>query len=135
MNLRDRIGYDAGSARLKEALAWAAANGFHYRDFNADRTANHLLAWNDERVKAVRATCERHEIQLGLRTACAVNVAELSPLVSDAVDATIDHVQSSRQDLSAGEVRNRLAAYGPTCSPRGGGDPHRGCSSTSSRIS
>ncbi len=30
-----------------------------------------------------------------------------------AIDATIDHVQSSRQGLSAGEVRNRLAAYGP----------------------
>ncbi|HEX9869347.1 MAG TPA: HAD-IC family P-type ATPase, partial [Candidatus Tectomicrobia bacterium] len=29
------------------------------------------------------------------------------------VDATIDHVKSSRQGLSAAEVRSRLAAYGP----------------------
>jgi hypothetical protein len=37
MNLRDRIGYDAGGTRLEDALAWAAANAFHYIDFNADR--------------------------------------------------------------------------------------------------
>ncbi len=30
-----------------------------------------------------------------------------------AVDATIGHVKSSRQGLSAGQVRSRLAAYGP----------------------
>ena len=29
------------------------------------------------------------------------------------VDAAIDRVQSSRQGLSAGEARSRLAAYGP----------------------
>jgi magnesium-transporting ATPase (P-type) len=63
--------------------------------------------------EAARATCERHELHLGLHTASAVDVAERSPLVSDAVDATVDHFQSSRQCLSAGEVRNRLAAYGP----------------------
>jgi Cation transporter/ATPase, N-terminus len=30
-----------------------------------------------------------------------------------AIDATIDDVQSSRQGLSAGEVRSRLAVYAP----------------------
>jgi sugar phosphate isomerase/epimerase len=35
----------------------------------------------------VHTTCERHGIHLGLHTASAVNVAELSPFVSDAVDA------------------------------------------------
>jgi sugar phosphate isomerase/epimerase len=86
MSVRDRIGYDAGGTRLEDALAWAGANGLHYLDFNADRAANHLQSWSDERVKAIRATCERHEIHLGLHTASAVNVAELSPFVSDAVD-------------------------------------------------
>lgn len=87
VSVRDRMGYDAGGTRLEDALAWAAANDFHYLDFNADRAANHLQSWSDERVKAVRTTCERHEIHLGLHTASAVNVAELSPFVSEAVDA------------------------------------------------
>jgi sugar phosphate isomerase/epimerase len=86
MNVRDRIGYDAGGTHLEDALAWAAAHGFHYVDFNADRTANHLQSWSDERVRAVRQTCTQHDIHLGLHTASAVNVAELSPFVSDAVD-------------------------------------------------
>ena len=87
MNLRDRIGYDAGGTRLEDALAWAAANALHYVDFNADRGSNRLDAWSDERIQAVRDTCARHDIHLGLHTASAVNVAELSPYVSDAVDA------------------------------------------------
>lgn len=86
MNLRDRIGYDAGGTRLEDALAWAAANALHYVDFNADRGPNHLNSWSDERIQAVRNTCARHDIHLGLHTASAVNVAELSPYVSDAVD-------------------------------------------------
>ena len=44
MNLRDRIGYDAGGTRLEGALAWAAANALHYVDFNADRGSNRLDA-------------------------------------------------------------------------------------------
>jgi sugar phosphate isomerase/epimerase len=87
MSLRDRIGYDAGGTRLEDALAWAAANGLHHVDFNADRAANHLGSWSDERVRAVRETCARHDIHLGLHTASAVNVAELTSFVSDAVDA------------------------------------------------
>jgi sugar phosphate isomerase/epimerase len=87
MNFRDRIGYDAGGTRLEDALAWAGANGIHYVDFNADRAANHLPSWDDTRVRAVREVCDRHDIHLGLHTASAVNVAEYSPFVADAVDA------------------------------------------------
>src|SRR5262245_28166852 len=87
MSLRERIGYDAGSTRLEDALAWATTNALHYVDFNADRGPNHLSSWSPERIKAVRDTCARHDIHLGLHTASAVNVAELSPYVSDAVDA------------------------------------------------
>jgi sugar phosphate isomerase/epimerase len=87
MNFRDRIGYDAGGMRLEEALAWAGTNALHYVDFNADRAANHLDSWSDARVRAVRDTCARDDIHLGLHTASAVNVAEVSPYVSDAVDA------------------------------------------------
>jgi sugar phosphate isomerase/epimerase len=86
MTLQDRIGFDAGGARLEDALQWAAANAFHFVDFNADTKANDLRSWSEERVRAVRRTCERSEIHLGLHTLSAVNVAETSPYVSDAVD-------------------------------------------------
>jgi sugar phosphate isomerase/epimerase len=85
--LRDRIGFDAGGRRLEDALAWAAQHGFHHVDFNADLEPNHLVTgWDDARVRAVRATCERHAIHLGLHTSSAVNVAEYAPVVAEAVD-------------------------------------------------
>ena len=86
MSLRDRIGFEAGSTRLEDALEWAAANEFHYVDFNANRQPNHLGSWSDDRVRAVRETCERYDIHLGIHTSSAVNGAEFSPFVSEAVD-------------------------------------------------
>jgi sugar phosphate isomerase/epimerase len=55
-------------------------------DFNADTGANYLAAWSDERIRSVRETCYRQDIHLGLHTTSGVNVAELAPFVSDAVD-------------------------------------------------
>ena len=86
-SLHDRIGFDAGGMRLEDAVAWAATHGFHYVDFNADQQPNHLECWDAARVHAVRQQCERHDIHLGLHTLSAVNIAEFSPCVSDAVDA------------------------------------------------
>src|SRR5712691_4917567 len=50
MTLRDRIGFDAGSRELEQALAWAARHAFHYLDFNADVGPNHLDRWSADRV-------------------------------------------------------------------------------------
>jgi sugar phosphate isomerase/epimerase len=86
MSLRDRMGFDAGGMRLEEALAWAIAHHFHYVDFNADRPPNRLDTWDTARLRAVREQCVRHDIQVGLHTLSAVNVAEFSPYVSEAVD-------------------------------------------------
>jgi sugar phosphate isomerase/epimerase len=86
MSLRDRIGFDAGANRLEDALNWAAQNAFHYLDFNADTGANRLDRWPDDRIRAVRQSCDRHRIHIGLHTLSAVNVAEFSPFVSVAVD-------------------------------------------------
>lgn len=97
MDFKDRIGHDAGTNRLEDALTWAAANGIHYIDLNADIGPNLLSTWTDERVKGVRATCQQHDIHLGLHTLSGVNVAEYSPVMSDAVDeylkANIDLAQ------------------------------------------
>ena len=86
MNLRDRIGLDVGANRLEDALEWAVAHGFYYLDFNADIGPNHLEAWAKDRLRAVRQTCDRNGVHLGLHTLSGVNAAEFSPYVSRGVD-------------------------------------------------
>jgi sugar phosphate isomerase/epimerase len=85
-SFRDRIGFDSGATPLEETLAWASEHAFHYVDFNADRPPNILTNWDDVRVAAVRAACERHDIHLGLHTQSSINVAEYAPFLSEAVD-------------------------------------------------
>src|SRR2546425_1172223 len=93
-SLRDRIGFDAGATRLEDALEWAVHHGFRHVDFNADRL-HRLDPWEAERVRALRETCARHGIHLGLHTLSGVNVAEFSACVSAGVDAylraNVDH--------------------------------------------
>jgi sugar phosphate isomerase/epimerase len=86
MNFKDRIGYDAGATRLEDAVQTAIAHNFHYLDFNADTGPNRLDSWSNDRVTLVRNICKEHGIYLSLHTASAVNVAELSPFVDEAVD-------------------------------------------------
>src|SRR5262245_13049640 len=90
MTLRDRIGVDLGGRRrLEDGLAWAAANRVHYVDMCLEGAPDHPNApatWTAERIAAMRATCERHGIHLGLHSASAVNVAETSPLLAEAAD-------------------------------------------------
>ena len=88
--LRDRIGYDAGVARLEEALATAAAHGFRYLDFNADQGPNRLDNWDDRRVAAVMLAAQAGGITLTLHTASSVNIAEFSPYVDAAVDRYLE---------------------------------------------
>jgi sugar phosphate isomerase/epimerase len=87
MNLKDRIGIDLGRRiRLEEGIEWAARNGVRYLDIQLDTAANALTTFDDARAAAVRTACERHGIHLGLHTLSAVNVAEYSPFVSEAMD-------------------------------------------------
>lgn len=90
MPLKNRIGYDAGETRLENALATAAVNAFPYLNFNADRGPNRLDNWDAARVAAVTAAAGRHGITLTLHTASAVNIAEFSPFVDDAVDRYLE---------------------------------------------
>jgi len=88
MSLRDRIGIDLGrKIRLEEGIAWAAANGVRYIDIQLDTAANALTTFDERRAAGVRAALEKHGVHLGLHTLSAVNVAEYSPHVGDAVDA------------------------------------------------
>jgi sugar phosphate isomerase/epimerase len=87
MNLRDRIGIDISRRlKLEDGIEWAAQHGIRYIDIQLDTAANAFTSFDDKRAAGVRAACEKHSIHLGLHTLSAVNVAEYSPYVSDAVE-------------------------------------------------
>jgi sugar phosphate isomerase/epimerase len=87
MTLRERIGIDlGGKVRLEAGLAWAAEHGFRYVDICVDNAPNEIGSFDDARAKGVRDPLDRHGIHLGLHTLSAVNVAETSPFLRDAVD-------------------------------------------------
>ena len=87
-SLRDRIGVDIGRRlRLEDGLDWAARNQVRYVDIQLDTGANAFTRFDPARADAIRGRCERDGIHLGLHTLSAINVAEYSPLVSEAVDA------------------------------------------------
>jgi sugar phosphate isomerase/epimerase len=88
-NLKYRLGTGPGGPNLEDGLAWAAANDFHFLDFNADHGANALGTWDADRVRKVREYCDAHDLHLGIHTLSGVNVAEFSPYMSEAVDAYI----------------------------------------------
>ena len=87
MDLRDRIGIDISRRlKLEDAIEWAAQHGVRYIDIQLDTAANAFTSFDDKRASGVRKACEQHGIHLGLHTLSAVNVAEYSPYVSDAVE-------------------------------------------------
>src|ERR1700682_4734563 len=77
-DLRYRLGTGPGGPNIEEGMAWAAANDFHFLDFNADHGPNALGTWDDDRVRKVRQLAEQHDLHLGIHTLPAVNVAEFS---------------------------------------------------------
>jgi sugar phosphate isomerase/epimerase len=87
MALKDRIGIDIGRrAKLEDGIAWAAEHGVRYIDIQLDTAANAITTFDDRRAGKVRESLEKHGLQLGLHTLSAVNVAEYSPFVGDAVE-------------------------------------------------
>jgi sugar phosphate isomerase/epimerase len=86
MKLLDRIGVDISRRlKLEDAIEWAAKNGLRHIDIQLDTGENALPKFDTKRCTAVRKLLDQHGIALGLHTNSAVNVAEYSPLVSDAV--------------------------------------------------
>ena len=91
MSLHDRIGIDIGrKLPLEDAVAWAAAHRVRFVDVQLDTGANALGTIDERRAAALRASCERHGVHLGLHTASAVNVAEYAPYVGDAVERYLE---------------------------------------------
>lgn len=88
MKLVDRIGVDIGRRmKLEDGIEWAARNGVRFIDIQLDTGANAVTTFDEARCRAIRAALDKHGIHLGLHTLSAVNVAEYSPFLSDAVDA------------------------------------------------
>lgn len=105
MGLQERIGIDLGrKIRLEDGVEWAARHGVRFIDCEIDSEPNALLSFDDERAAGVRKLCERHGVRLGLHTLSAVNVAETSPFVSDAVDAYLRAYIEAARRLDAGWI-------------------------------
>jgi sugar phosphate isomerase/epimerase len=86
VKLRDRIGIDISRRlKLEDAIEWAAKNGLKHIDIQLDTGENALPKFDTKRCAGVRKLLDKHGIALGLHSNSAVNVAEYSPVVSDAV--------------------------------------------------
>lgn len=87
MNIRDRIGIDIGrKLSVEDAVQWAIDNDVTFIDCQIDVAPNALESFTEERCAPIREKCAANGIHLGLHTLSGVNVAEISPLVSEAVD-------------------------------------------------
>jgi sugar phosphate isomerase/epimerase len=87
MALLDRIGIDFGRRMpMEDAIDWAAAHDVRFIDIQLDTGANRVNEIDDARAAAIRAQAEKAGVTLGLHTLSAVNVAEYSPFLSEAVD-------------------------------------------------
>ena len=86
MKLIDRIGVDVGRRlKLEDAIDWAAKGGLRHIDIQLDTGKNAMPLFDAKRCAGVRKLLDKHGLKLGLHTNSAVNVAEYSPVVSDAV--------------------------------------------------
>ncbi len=87
-SLRARIGIDVGTKlRIEDAIAWAEQHDIDAIDVQLDLGANAFTRIDRTRAARIRSECDRLGLHLGLHTSSAVNVAEMAPLVGDAVDS------------------------------------------------
>lgn len=85
---RERFGYNAPATRaVEDSIRWAHEQGLRRLDFNADDGLNGLATFDDARVASLKALCRETGVRISIHTRSAVNNAELSPYVSEAVDA------------------------------------------------
>lgn len=87
LSLFHRIGMDVGRIMAAEdAIRWAAANDVRFLDVQCDLAPN-AMADMPARARAIRDLCAETGVMLGLHSLSGVNVAEVSPFVSEAADA------------------------------------------------
>lgn len=100
-----RIGIDVGEKLpLEDAVNWALQHGVRIIDVQLDGGDNAFTRIDAARGRRIRDQCERDGIRLGLHTSSAVNVAEMAPLVGDAVDAYLKAYIDAAIMLGAGWI-------------------------------
>src|SRR5579862_4386147 len=100
-----RIGIDVGEKLpLEDAVDWASRHGVRIIDVQLDGGENAFTRIDAARAGRIRDRCERDGIRLGLHTSSAVNVAEMAPLVGDAVDAYLRAYVDAAASLGAGWI-------------------------------
>ncbi|HEV7264459.1 MAG TPA: TIM barrel protein [Falsiroseomonas sp.] len=105
MSLFERIGVDVGRRlKLEDAIAWAAENKVRHIDIQLDTGANAVNTFDADRARGIRAALEKHHVHLGLHTLSAVNVAEYSPFLSEAVDSYMKAYIDAMPMLGAGSI-------------------------------
>jgi sugar phosphate isomerase/epimerase len=83
---RDRIGVDVGRrVPAEDAVDWAIRNDVRFFEICLDPDPE-LLTDGAARAKTIRDKLEGSGVALGLHTLSAVNMAENSPIISEAVD-------------------------------------------------
>lgn len=91
MSLRDRIGIDLGKRfAFEDAIDWASANDVRVINIGLDGPQNDPATLTDARVEKIREKAAAAGVKIGLHTLSAVNTAEDSPFVRDAVDAYLE---------------------------------------------
>ena len=100
-----RIGIDVGEKLpLEDAILWAARHDVSIIDVQLDGGENAITRIDSVRAGRIRDRCARDGIHLGLHTSSSVNVAELAPLVGEAVDAYLRAYVDAAALLGAGWV-------------------------------
>jgi sugar phosphate isomerase/epimerase len=101
----ERIGIDIGEKlSLEKAVEWAIQHHVRIIDVQLDGGDSAVTRIDAARAGRIRDRCEREGIRLGLHTSSAVNVAELAPLVGDAVDAYLKAYVDAASLLGAGWI-------------------------------
>jgi sugar phosphate isomerase/epimerase len=100
--LKERIGIDVGrKLSVEAAVEWAARNGVRAIDCQIDIAPNALRTFDSRRIGSIREAADRAGIEIALHTLSAVNIAEVSPFVSEAVDAYLEAYVDVARDLRA----------------------------------
>jgi sugar phosphate isomerase/epimerase len=100
-----RFGIDVGEKLpLEAAIDWASRHGVRIIDVQLDGGDNAFTRIDASRASRIRGRCEQGGIQVGLHTSSSVNVAEMAPLVGDAVDAYLKAYVDAAAMLGAGWI-------------------------------
>lgn len=105
MGFVERIGVDVGrSLPVEDAITWASGHGVKYIDCQIDLEPNALGSFGEARCNGILEAAATHDVRIGLHTLSAVNIAEVSPFVRDAVDRYLESYIDAAARMGAGWI-------------------------------